>query len=168
LLWGSSQPLRSAVLAKKFEVNENYIVIAEIGSLIDENVYESTQVLERYVDTGVGLNEAKQSAKVIDRVLIGDLLQSTLANLDEQELAQSMGRLQRATRNYVEDITQLEREQAVSAARLDRLLFLESEVVNFAGIVKKQAWERANLKVEAADQLSQDTKLIIWRLSSTF
>jgi hypothetical protein len=47
------------------EVNENYIVIAEIGLLIDENVYESTQALQRYFVTGMGLQEASCRYKII-------------------------------------------------------------------------------------------------------
>jgi|GEM_PF-2753315 len=143
------------------EVKENYIVIAEIGSLIDENVYESTQALQRYFDTGVGLEEAKQAAGVIDRILIGDQLQTTLGRLHEPELGTSMKMLQQATRSYVENITILEQEENVSHTRLDRLMFLESKVVTLAGIVKNQAWERASAKVQAADQLSQDAVLII-------
>ena len=76
------------------EVNENCIVIAEISSLIDENVYESMQALQRYFDTGVGLEEAKKAAGVIDRILIGDQLQTTLGRLHEPKLGTSMKMLQ--------------------------------------------------------------------------
>jgi hypothetical protein len=149
------------------QVNDNYIVIAEIGSLIDENVYEATQAMRNYFDTGVGITEAKQSANTIDQLLIGELLQSTLKNLQEPSLSTATKMLRQATHNYTLELAALEKEERISSFRMQRLLFLETKVVNLSGIVKTEAWERANSKVQAANQLSQDTKWLIF-LSALF
>jgi len=40
------------------QVNEKYIVIAETSSLINDYVFFTTQTLEQFFDSGVGLQQA--------------------------------------------------------------------------------------------------------------
>ncbi len=142
------------------QVNDNYIIIAETSSLINEYVYFATQTLQQFFDTGVGLQDAKGAANIIDHILIDDLLQTNLARLPEHELEESVNSLQQATREYTENIANLE-GASVPQAKIERLAFLQANVINLARSVREQAWVRANGKVEASDQLAQDTVLII-------
>jgi len=143
------------------QVNEKYIVIAETSSLINDYVFFTTQTLEQFFDSGVGLQQAKEAANVIGRILIERSLRTCLAGVTEPELEESVGLLQKATRHYADNIAKLEADEHISPASVERLSFLQSDVIDRARIVKEQAWLRANEKVEAADKLAQDAVLII-------